>query len=340
MKLRHAIGLLLCTVSSTAFGGSPAAPTSQTLIQNVAVFDGMHSTGRHSVLIDGPNIADIDYRGKVLPAMHIVDGRAKTLLPGLIDSHVHAFQGQDDALLFGVTTQLDMFSAPASTQDVRARMARGDNATMADIYTSGILATVPKGHGTEYGFAIPTLTTPGEADAWVAARIAEGSDYIKIIDEPGTTFGRQIPSLDVPTIHALIVAAHKRGKLAVVHVQSLATATDSVNAGADGLAHLFTDKDGGPAFAKLAKSHGVFIVPPTPCSKTSAGERERQSCSINPSFRGCCPRPQSTRYDSPSARIARQSSMRLRRPICRRSSPKAFRSLRGPMPAIRVHGTA
>jgi imidazolonepropionase-like amidohydrolase len=193
--------------------------------------------------------------------MTVVDGTGKTLLPGLIDSHVHAFQGQDDALLFGVTTQLDMFSAPVSTRAVRARMASGTNSKAADIFTSGILATVPKGHGTEYGFPIPTLTTPAEADAWVAARIAEGSDFIKIIDEPGTTVGRPFPTLDRATIQALVVAAHKRGKLAVVHAQSLATATESIEAGADGLAHLFIDQDGGSAFAQLAKAHHVFIVP-------------------------------------------------------------------------------
>lgn len=290
MTLSRTLGLLLCTVATAAFGASPAIPVSQTLIQNVAVFDGVRNTGRHAVLIAGSKIADTDYHGKASPTMHVVDGRGKTLLPGLIDSHVHAFQGQDDALLFGVTTQLDMFSAPASTRDVRDRMARGDNATMADIYTSGILATVPKGHGTEYGFAIPTLTRPDEADAWVAARVAEGSDYIKIIDEPGTTFGRLIPTLDVPTIRALIVAAHKHGKLAVVHVQSLATATDVVNAGADGLAHLFTDTDGGAAFAKLAKSHRVFIVPTYTVFEGFSGRAGSATLLDRPALAGLLPR--------------------------------------------------
>ncbi|HEX8555143.1 MAG TPA: amidohydrolase family protein [Sphingomonas sp.] len=259
----HQIALLLlsCAIAGPGLAQStPAAPT-ETLIKDVTLFDGVENQGRRSVLIKGRTIVDVDYRGRSSPQMRIVDGRGKTLLPGLIDSHVHAYQGQDDALMFGVTTQLDMFSPPASTRDLRARMARGENAAMADIFTSGYLATVPKGHGTEYGLPVPTLTKPQEADAWVAARIAEGSDYIKIVNEPGTIIGRVTPTLDVPTIRALVTAAHARGKLAVVHAQTLAAAIGSVDAGADGLVHLFADKDGGSAFAKLAKDKGVFIIP-------------------------------------------------------------------------------
>lgn len=231
-----------------------------TLIRNVAVFDGEKSVGRRSVLIDGSRIANADHRGKAPSNARIVDGTGKTLLPGLIDAHVHAFDAQADPLLFGVTTQLDMFAAPPMIADVRARMKAGKNSGTADLYSAGILATAPKGHGTQFGFPIPTLTAPADADAWVAARVAEGSDYIKIVDEPGSA-RRPLATLDRPTIKALIVAAHKRGKLAVVHAQSLAAATHAIEAGADGLVHLFADKDGGATFAALAKKRGAFIIP-------------------------------------------------------------------------------
>jgi len=239
--------------------GAVEAPT--TLIRNVAVFDGERTIGRHDVLLAGGRIAAIDFRGTPAAGTVVVEGKGRTLLPGLIDSHVHAFQALDIPLLFGVTTQLDMFMAIEDARETKARMARGENTAAADLFTAGTLATVPHGHGTEYGLAIPTLTTPGEAEAWVTARIAEGSDYIKIIDEPGTTVGRVLPTLDVPTIRALVAAAHRHGKLAVVHAQSLATATDSINAGADGLMHLFIDTDGGDAFAALARAHHVFVTP-------------------------------------------------------------------------------
>ena len=281
MKIVRAAFLL-----ATATAASAAEPPPKTLIRNVAVFDGDRSAGRHAVLIVGDRIADADFRGKPDAGTRIVDGSGKTLIPGLIDAHVHAYQGQDDPLLFGVTTQLDMFSAPQSATAVRARMASGENRDAADLFSSGICATAPGGHGTEYGFPIPTLTTPGEADAWVAARIAEGSDYIKIIDEPGTTVGRAIPTLDKATIAALVAAAHKRGKLAVVHAQSLATATDAIEAGADGLAHLFIDKDGGAAFAMLAKRHHAFIVPTYTVFESFSGRAGSVPLIDRPAFAG------------------------------------------------------
>ncbi len=289
MRLSRAILLLSCAAAApTLAAPKPVAP-SQTLIRHVTVFDGIRKLGERSVLIEGKLIASTDYRGKILPTMRVIDGRGKTLLPGLIDSHIHAYAGQDDALLFGVTTQLDMFSPPSATRAVRERMARGDNAAMSDIFTAGYLATVPKGHGTEYGLPVPTLTTPEEADAWVAARIAEGSDYIKIIDEPGTVIGRAVPTLDVPTIRALVAAAHKRGKLAVVHAQTLATATESIEAGADGLVHLFADKDGGAAFATLARDKGVFIVPTYAVLEVFSGRSGTTTLLDHPSLSGFLP---------------------------------------------------
>ncbi len=238
-----------------------AEPGGATLIENVRLFDGQKTFNARSVLIDHGKIIDIDFHGPAPSGARTVDGRGKTLLPGLIDSHVHAYQDLDLPLLLGVTTQLDMFMLPEAAKATKARMAAGTNWDAADLFTAGYLATVPKGHGTEFGFPVPTLTKPEEAEAWVVARIAEGSDYIKIIDEPGKTIHHPLPTLDVQTIRALVEAAHRHGKLAVAHVQDLQSAEDCINAGVDGLAHLMVDADGGTAFAELARAHHVFIVP-------------------------------------------------------------------------------
>jgi imidazolonepropionase-like amidohydrolase len=247
---------------SSASGAALAAPSdAPTLIQNAQVFDGVRAVGRHTVLIADGKIANPDFKGKAPAGATIVDGSGKTLMPGLIDAHVHAIYDLATPLLFGVTTQLDMFSAPKANSEIKAATRAGTNREVADLYTSGYLATAPGGHGTEYGLPVPTLIKPEQADAWVAARIAEGSDYIKIIDEPGSSFGRKLPTLDVATIRALVVAAHKRGKLAVVHVQDYASAVDVLDAGADGLAHLFIDKEADASFANLAKEKHAFIVP-------------------------------------------------------------------------------
>lgn len=284
-----ALAALLAAGTISAAGAAPDQ-RADTLIRNVTVFDGSRNLGRHDVLIRGEVIGAIDPRGKLPADVKIVDGTGKTLLPGLIDAHVHAFQAGEDPLLFGVTTQLDMFSPPQVGQAAHAKMAAHDNARAADLYSAGYLATVPKGHGTEYGLPVPTLTTPAEADAWVAARVAEGSDYIKIVIEPGTTVGRPFPTLDAATVKAIVVAAHKRGKLVVVHAQSLATATEAVEAGADGLAHLFIDQDGGEAFAALAKQHGIFVVPTLTVFEGFAGRPGTATLLDQPGLAGLLPK--------------------------------------------------
>lgn len=287
-----AIALLAGSIAGQAVAQEQAPPPAgpATLIRGATVFDGTRSLGRHDVLIRGDRIVAIDPRTKPAADTRIVDGTGKTLLPGLIDAHVHAFQAGEDPLLFGVTTQLDMFSPPEVGKAAHDKMARHDNARAADLYSAGYLATVPKGHGTEYGLPVPTLTTPAEADAWVAARVAEGSDYIKIVIEPGTTVGRPFPTLDAATVKALVVAAHKRGKLAVVHAQSLADATTAVEAGTDGLAHLFIDQDGGAAFAALAKQHGIFVVPTYTVFEGFAGRSGTATLLDQPGLAGLLPK--------------------------------------------------
>jgi imidazolonepropionase-like amidohydrolase len=142
------------------------------------------------------------------------------------------------------------------------RANRADN--RADLVSSGYCATAPGGHGTEYGLQFPTLTGPEEAQAWVDARIAEGSDFIKIIYERGGDTGQGgRPSIDKSTLQALIVAAHARRMLAIVHIHSEQQAMEAIEANADGLAHLFSH--GGntvdPKFVPLVVSHHAFVIP-------------------------------------------------------------------------------
>ena len=70
-----------------------------------------------------------------------------------------------------------------------------------------------------------------------------------------------MPGLDRTTIAALIDAAHRRGKLAVVHISTAERARQAIEDGADGLVHLFTDKAPDPGFARLAAKKKAFVVP-------------------------------------------------------------------------------
>lgn len=238
------------------------APQAVTLIRGARVFDGLRALGTRDVLLRDGRIAEVATRIRAPRGATIVEAKGQTLLPGLIDAHTHVWEGSlETALAFGVTTELDMFSDTAAAARYRREQRGAGIATRADMYSAGTLVTTPGGHGTQFGMPIPTLTDPTQAQAFIDARIAEGSDYIKIVYDRGDTYGLQWSTLSRDALAAAIRAAQARGKLAVVHVGDLAGAKDAVAAGADGLVHLFVDRAPDSAFVRLAAERQVFVIP-------------------------------------------------------------------------------
>src|SRR5215472_4073371 len=248
--------------SRTAYTQNTASRSRDFVIRNARVFDGQQVVNATEVWVENGAIKAIGNDVKAPRDVTIINATGDTLMPGFIDSHTHAFgDGLKEALIFGVTTELDMFTDPHYAAEVKKAQADGQDLNLADLRSAGYLATVPGGHGTEYGMPVPTITSPSEAQAWVEARIAEGSDYIKIIYDDARTYGGHRPTLTKETMKAIIDAAHRRGKLIVVHIGDQQDAKDAIDAGADGLAHLFADSEPTADFAALAKNHHVFVVP-------------------------------------------------------------------------------
>jgi len=236
-----------------------AAPGGPVAFRNVRVFDGAAVIRGATVVVAGEKIRAVGKDVRVPAGADVIDGAGKTLLPGLIDSHVHIVRPKQlgQAPVFGVTTELDMFMAHSFAAQLRGRMYAERRPGMADFRTAGTLATCPGGHGTEYGLTIPTISDPETAQAFVDARIAEGSGYIKIIYEPAA----KSVGVTKPVLGALVRAAHARKKQAVVHVLNLQAARDVVAAGGDGLAHVFSDRKPDTAFCRVLAAKGVFVIP-------------------------------------------------------------------------------
>jgi imidazolonepropionase-like amidohydrolase len=250
--------LLLCSLVLA----QSTQPTNSFVIRNARIFTGSRIIPNADVWVENGMIKAVGEKLKVQASVPVIDGSGKTLLPGLIDAHVHAYgNALKEALVFGVTTELDMFTDYHFAAHIRKDQADGKDLDMADLRSAGTLVTAPHGHGTEYGMAIPTISSPQEAQAFVDARIAEGSDYIKIIYDDGKAYGMNIPTISKETMAAVVTAAHKRGKMAVAHIGSLQEAKDAIAAGVDGLAHLFVDLPPDREFLTLAAQHHVFVVP-------------------------------------------------------------------------------
>ena len=255
--------LILFLPNVSAIHAQAAGPKdNEFVIRSARIFDGSRVIQKGDVWVQNGQIKAVGIQVKAPAGVKIIDASGDTLLPGLIDAHVHTWgTALKEALIFGVTTELDMFTDVKYATQVKKEQSEGKDMDLADLRSAGTLVTAPKGHGTEYGMPIPTITSPDEAQAFVDARIAEGSDYIKIIYDDGKTYKLNFPTLSKETLAAVIAAVHKRGKLAVVHIGSLQGARDAIAAGADGLMHLFVDTTPDPEFGSFVAQHHAFVVP-------------------------------------------------------------------------------
>ena len=246
--------------------------THPTVFQHVRIFDGARILPADTVVIQESTIVALGSDLALPTGATVIDGTGQTLLPGLIDAHTHIFgSALQQALIFGVTTELDMLTDWQLAKRLKEQQAAGEGEDMADLRSAGTAVTAPGGHGTEFGLSIPTINGPDEAQEFVDARIAEGSDYIKIMYEDGKSTGRSFNNISKATLAAVVEAAHKRGKLALVHITTYQHARDAIEVGADALAHLFIDQMPNPGFGRFVADHQAFVVPTLTVRKSMTG---------------------------------------------------------------------
>ena len=247
------------TQSHPGLRGCGSAPF---IVRNVRLFDGRDIIASTDVYVRDTLITAVGPDLPVPSRTKSCDGSGYTLLPGLIDGHTHINDRTNlaEALLFGVTTELDMFAQVDTIQALRkSGVTRGGN-TFADFRTAGTLVTTAGGHGTQFGFTIPTLQSPDSAQQFVDHRLAEGSNYIKIVYDNGSEWGFIGPMLDSATMAAAIAAAKKRGVLSIVHIGSHRGAVTALEAGASALAHVFADSMPDAGFGEMVAAHHAFVI--------------------------------------------------------------------------------
>ena len=205
------------------------ASTGGFVIDNVRVFDGRALTEPRSVFVrDGRLIDGGD-------GFERLDGAGGTLLPGLIDAHVH-FDSIDNLTTFaqwGVTTALDMGTNPKALVD---SMRNGVGVT--DIRSALSPASGPGGLQTTMNTFAPStvVTGPEDAERFIVGRVTEGCDFVKIIIEDPAEKGPA--ALSAETLGALISAAHTHGFKTIAHASSDAAVQLGIDAGVDFLTHV------------------------------------------------------------------------------------------------------
>ena len=249
-----------------------------TAITNARIFDGKRVIDEQTVVIDGAHIKAVGGESPV--GATIINAHGATLMPGLIDSHVHTdMSGLHDALLFGVTTELEMNGRWSAKQ----RKEISERNDIADLRSPGMGVTSKGGHPTQYMsssnnllirffFRYPSVSTPDETAKFVAKQVAAGADYIKIFIEDGSCIGFPgLPVLDNETLLAAVKEAHRFDKMAIAHVTTLEGGKRAIAAGVDGLAHIFFDHQPTPEFVADIVSSGAFVVPTLVTISTAVG---------------------------------------------------------------------
>lgn len=244
-----------------------------------SLFDGTGGTVRHDMAIgiDGDRIVD------VVPAALLGNGSpgetvrrlpGSTVLPGLIDAHVHllftcdadhertrrSFEAGDDAtltaigvrnaaeaLLGGVTTVRDCGDTRGIVGTIRD--AEQDGWVIGPrILSAGSPLTTPSGHLNWCG---NVATTDAEVEAAVQQVADAGSDLLKVMASGGNMTSESDPLSAQFTDHQLELAvrtAHARGLRVAAHAQNRDSVTRSVHAGVDTIEHcLWRDAAGQPA---------------------------------------------------------------------------------------------
>jgi imidazolonepropionase-like amidohydrolase len=280
-----AILVTIALLNTNSFSQSPQ-PLPAILIRDVRVFDGHRTFEHRSVLVANGKIAKIvSADERISGATEVIDGPGRTLLPGLIDCHVHVGDESSlrQSLVMGVTTVLDMFTSEERLKMMK-RVEREDPLDMADVRTAGIGATAAGGHPTEMGGPpIPTVSSAADAQRFVDQRIKEGSDFIKIIYDD-LSLRQKVPMLDQKTLVALVKAAHQRHKLVVVHIGNEDQARAAIGAHADGLAHLFFGRTSSSDFGRFAASHHVFVIPTLVTLHSACGTGDGKELAADPHF--------------------------------------------------------
>ena len=242
------------------------------LIRNTRVFVGDGTVMETaSVLVRDGKIAEIYQAAGPDPESiraEVVEGAGKTLLPGLIDVHVHlaatggmSFVAEDNdpvktmphaaaALLYsGVTGARSVGDALDASLQLRRQTATGAKLG-ALLFVCGPMFTTERGHGTEFLQNIPdslrqtvqnqivrTPKTPEEARRQVRELKKAGVDGIKAILEAGWGDGMLFDRLDLLLVRSVAEEARAQNLPLAVHTGDARDVTDAVDIGAASVEH-------------------------------------------------------------------------------------------------------
>jgi imidazolonepropionase-like amidohydrolase len=258
-----------------------------TYVSNVTLFDGRTVKERAGVLAEDGRVAWVGAHARATRSARAadqIDGRGKTLTPGLIDCHVHlCFDGSADfagearemtsdaaatvkavhnaarTLDHGVTTVRDLGGRGDSVIQVARGVERGLLAGPR-ILAAGRMLTITGGHGRQLGVAREVDGPEGLRRA-VREEIRAGATAIKLVATggvltPGIT--HDFTAFTQEELDAAVDEAHSWSRVVGAHAIGPEGIVRAVRAGVDSIEHgSMLSAEG----ARLMKERGTFHVP-------------------------------------------------------------------------------
>lgn len=216
-------------------------------------------------VVDGGRFTQVGRQGELnAPAGAArVDLSGKTVMPAIIDSHVHLGTTRE-ALVDDLRRKAYYGVALAAglghdSGDVPFRVREEIISDAARFLTAGRGITRPEPGRSDVPYWIDTEAEAREA---VQELAAQKVDLVKIwVDDRGGKFEKLTPAL----YGAVIDEAHKHGLRVTAHIFTLEDAKGLLRAGLDGFAHSVRDQDVDDEFVALVKERpDVWLVPNLP----------------------------------------------------------------------------
>lgn len=247
------------------------ATSGRVALVGARVVDGLGGAARanSTVVIDGAKIAEVSQAREFGSGVQVVDVGGKTVMPGLIDCHMHfapwgmnlmGHQGQSLMLLAcetvnalkatlqaGVTASRDLGGMEAGFSQAIARgVIAGPRIQQSLIVvspTNGIVdATTAQGQAspTVPGLPDPNCNGPWQARAKVREVLRQGGDVIKIASTGGVSSFRVPPRRQImhrEEVEAIVDEAHNAGAPVACHALGGPGLVMAVRAGVDTIEH-------------------------------------------------------------------------------------------------------
>lgn len=196
-----------------------------TLITDVRVFDSEKATlgAATDVLVRDGKIVSVGKAGKDVKPDRRIDGRGKTLLPGLFDMHGHVSRWDGGLnIAAGVTTVRDMGNDNATLQQMIGEIGNG-TLMSPNVVPAGFIEG-ESDYSARNGFVIKNLDEAKKAVDWYSEH---GYPQIKIYN-----------SFPKAVLRDTVAYAHGKGMRVSGHVPAFLRAQDVVDQGFDEIQHI------------------------------------------------------------------------------------------------------